>query len=70
MLVTVYGLGGFDPSKPNGNVLEQYDDGHPDTTPQDDAAAVIQAVRDPKQETPSVEDRLAAIETLLIPDEG
>lgn len=27
MLVTVYGEGGFDPNKPNNNIIEQYDDG-------------------------------------------
>ncbi len=27
MLVTVYGEGGFDPEKPNNNIVEQYDDG-------------------------------------------
>lgn len=26
MLVTVYGEGGFDPEKPNNNIIEQYDD--------------------------------------------
>lgn len=27
MIVTVYGEGGFDPNKPNNNIVEQYDDG-------------------------------------------
>ena len=27
MIVTVYGEGGFDPNKPNNNIIEQYDDG-------------------------------------------
>jgi hypothetical protein len=27
MIVTVYGEGGFDPDKPNNNIIEQYDDG-------------------------------------------
>lgn len=31
MLVTVYGIGGHDPAKPNENILSQYDDGRPDT---------------------------------------
>lgn len=24
-IVTVYGLGGYDPSKPNNNIVEQYE---------------------------------------------
>jgi len=37
--VTVYGPGGFDPSKPNGNVIEQYDVPDPEPTPEEQARA-------------------------------
>ena len=37
--VTVYGLGGFDPSKPDGNVIEQYDVPDPEPTPEELARA-------------------------------
>lgn len=30
MRVTRYGEGGYDPSKPNNNIVEDYDDGHPE----------------------------------------
>jgi hypothetical protein len=64
--ITIYGDGGFDPDLPDNNVLEEYEE--PDTnTPIADAHTVIDAVRDPDQETPSVEERLAAIEVLLVP---
>jgi hypothetical protein len=44
MLVTVYGLGGHDPSKPNNNIVEVYDDGQPDPpTPDVDALAAALA---------------------------
>jgi hypothetical protein len=29
MLITKYGPGGYDPTKPNDNIIEQYDDGQP-----------------------------------------
>ena len=29
-LVTVYGVGGYDPSKPNNNIIEQYEVEVPD----------------------------------------
>jgi len=37
--VTVYGLGGYDPSKPNGNVVEQYEVPDPEPTPDELARA-------------------------------
>lgn len=27
MKFVTYGLGGYDPNKPNGNIVEEYDDG-------------------------------------------
>jgi hypothetical protein len=36
--VTVYGLGGYDPSKPNNNILEEYDDGQPELSAMDTQA--------------------------------
>ena len=27
MLVTIYGIGGYDPTKPNNNIIAEYDDG-------------------------------------------
>jgi hypothetical protein len=35
----VYGLGGFDPSKPDGNVIEQYEVPDPEPTPEEVARA-------------------------------
>lgn len=64
--ITIYGEGGFDPSLPNNNIVEEHE--APDTnSPVADAHTVIDAVRDPGQETPSIEERLAAIEVLLVP---
>jgi hypothetical protein len=37
--VTVYGPGGFDPSKPNGNIIEQYEVPDPEPTPEELARA-------------------------------
>jgi hypothetical protein len=37
--VTVYGLGGFDPSLPNGNIIEQYEVPDPEPTPEELARA-------------------------------
>jgi hypothetical protein len=37
--VTVYGLGGFDPSKPANNVIEQYEVPDPEPTPEEVARA-------------------------------
>ena len=36
---TVYGIGGFDPSKPNGNVIEDYELPDPEPTPEELARA-------------------------------
>jgi hypothetical protein len=35
----VYGIGGFDPSLPNGNIIEEYDLPDPEPTPDDQARA-------------------------------
>ena len=40
----VYGLGGHDPSKPNNNIIEQYDDGQPDPNPSPDVQALAEAL--------------------------
>jgi hypothetical protein len=37
--VTVYGPGGFDPSLPNGNIIEEYDLPDPEPTPDEQARA-------------------------------
>ena len=37
--VTVYGSGGFDPSLPDGNIVEQYDLPDPEPTPEELARA-------------------------------
>jgi hypothetical protein len=37
--VTVYGRGGFDPSLPDGNVIEQYEVPDPEPTPEELARA-------------------------------
>jgi hypothetical protein len=43
--VTVYGLGGYDPSMPNGNIVEQYDDGQPEPLdPSPDVQALAEAL--------------------------
>ena len=41
MLITKYGIGGYDPSKPNNNVIEEYDDGRPDYVPEAASPATI-----------------------------
>lgn len=48
MLVTVYGEGGYDPSKPNNNIVEEYDDGQPEPT---DTTAIADALAQLPQET-------------------
>jgi hypothetical protein len=35
----VYGIGGFDPSLPNGNIIEEYDVPDPEPTPEEQARA-------------------------------
>ena len=35
MKVTIWGEGGFDPTKPNNNMLEQYELPDPEPTPQE-----------------------------------
>lgn len=37
----VYGIGGYDPSKPNNNVIEEYDDGVPEPVPEAASPATI-----------------------------
>jgi hypothetical protein len=37
--VTIYGLGGFDPSKPDGNIIEQYEVPDPEPTAEELARA-------------------------------
>lgn len=57
MRVRVYGLGGYDPSKPNNNLVDEYDDGMPgepvDPTPEDRLAVLEKKLKD-------MEDRAAA----------
>jgi hypothetical protein len=36
---TVYGPGGYDPSLPNGNIVEEYDLPDPEPTPEEQARA-------------------------------
>jgi hypothetical protein len=36
---TIYGPGGFDPSLPNGNIIEEYDLPDPEPTPDEQARA-------------------------------
>lgn len=43
-IVTVYGLGGFDPSQPNNNVIDTYDDGQPDPPQAPDVGALAAAL--------------------------
>ena len=35
MIQTVYGLGGFDPTKPNNNIIEEIELPDPEPTPQE-----------------------------------
>lgn len=37
----VYGIGGYDPTKPNNNVIEDYDDGVPEPVPEAASPATI-----------------------------
>jgi len=39
MQVTVYGIGGYDPSQPNNNIIDQYEVPDPETTPEELAKA-------------------------------
>lgn len=41
MMHTTYGPGGYDPSKPNNNIIEQYDDGQPMPVPEAASPATI-----------------------------
>lgn len=41
MMHTTYGPGGYDPSKPNDNIIEQYDDGQPMPVPEAASPATI-----------------------------
>ena len=41
MLITKYGVGGYDPTKPNDNIIEQYDDGQPMPVPEAASPATI-----------------------------
>lgn len=41
MLITKYGFGGYDPTKPNDNIIEQYDDGQPMPVPEAASPATI-----------------------------
>jgi hypothetical protein len=38
-IVTIYGIGGYDPSLPNGNIIEQYEVPDPEPTPEQLARA-------------------------------
>jgi hypothetical protein len=46
--VTIYGPGGFDPSLPNGNIIEEYEVPDPEPTPEElarqSAVAKLQAL--------------------------
>jgi hypothetical protein len=48
--VTVYGLGGYDPSKPNNNIVEEYDDGQPEL-PATDTQALAESLASLPEET-------------------
>lgn len=48
MRYVIYGLGGYDPSKPNNNIIEEYDDGQPEPT---DTTAIADALAQLPQET-------------------
>jgi hypothetical protein len=39
VLTTIYGIGGYDPSKPNNNIIEQYEVPDPEPTPEEAARA-------------------------------
>ena len=39
MIQTVYGLGGFDPTKPNNNIIEETEIADPEPTPEETARA-------------------------------
>ena len=39
MQITIWGEGGYDPSKPNNNILEQYEVPDPEPTPEELAKA-------------------------------
>ena len=41
MLITKYGFGGYDPTKPNDNIIEQYDDGIVEPVPEAASPATI-----------------------------
>jgi len=53
-IVTVYGLGGFDPDAPNGNIIEQYEVPDPEPTAEElaraSAVAKLQALGLTEQE--------------------
>ena len=41
MLITKYGFGGYDPTKPNNNVIAEWDDGTPRPVPEAASPATI-----------------------------
>jgi hypothetical protein len=52
--VVVFGLGGYDPSRPDGNIIEQYEVPEPEPTPEElarqSALAKLQALGLTEQE--------------------
>lgn len=46
--IVTYGFGGYDPSKPNNNIVDEYDDGQPEPT---DTTAIADALAQLPQET-------------------
>ena len=67
MRVTVYGEGGFDPTKPNSNIIEERDEPDPVVVPDGLAAAraTLAQSLDPNRSNPTMTERLDAVEQLL-----
>lgn len=64
--VIVYGVGGFDPSKPDNNIVERYEINVPDEQLAVDAAeAAIRQHVDPSQPDLSADDLQSALLTVV-----
>lgn len=64
MLVTEYGLGGYDPTKPNNNIVDEFELPEPEVTDDRQAAMdVVIAAKD--SDIPEVAALAQAVETLL-----
>lgn len=63
--VTVYGEGGFDPEKPNNNVIEEFETQDPPEVLDERQAAMDVVIAAKESDIPEVAALAQAVETLL-----